>query len=865
MWSTGVPASGQSVCITAAGTYTVTLAQDTGGVVGAVTVGGAKGTQTLQLVDSCVSNSILRAASVGVAQHGALILTDGACANVAWLLLSGALTNAGAVSVLPGNGGGRAITASIVSTGTVDLSATVSVNPGSSSFDNKGPLTIGSGAAVTVYGAFVNDAKSVTVNGTGVLTVPTGGTYTQNAGTVGGTAAMPVVVDNGHVVYKGTGAGTVWAEGGSTVGGNLAAKQALVVASTCSEHAQVTAARAFTNAGTITLTNADSCQNNATLTISSGVLTNSGTLDAAAGAGGGVRQFQGGITNTGSITLEQSASQGTSGALIDNKGAIHIADGVVFDPSLGNLVDDAKGSIVVDGNGYVWMHGAGPHSGTYTQGAGTVSGTSTTPIYLDDANVVYTGAGASKVFAQGSDGITGNLAAGQSLTVESTCSEHATVTAAKSFTSAGSIVLTNSDTCPYNATLAVTSGTFTNSGTVDAAAGIGGSRYLQGNVTNTGTITVEQSLSDTIPGAVVDNKGAMHVLDGVQLNVTPGNLIDDAQGSLVVDGTGSVLINGNATYTQGAGTVGGTAANPVTVDDGHIAYTGAGAGKVLALGADGLIGNISAGQTLTIEDTCGEATAVYSGAFTNNGTVVLSDGDTCAYSASLVLSGAQLTNNGTLQVATAAGGTRDVQGTVVNSGTVSIEAGTALSVTVSYTQKGALSALRISVTDASTYGVLQVSGTAGLAGGVQVTGDPGFANSHGVELDVLTSGAATTGAFAKVSGGVVGGGWYYRPSTTANGAALTVTQALAQAVPSTAAAGTAVTLSGAGWPSLDTITVQFTDSASHTTTVATIKTAADGSFSSSVKVPAKAPSGAGSFTLTSSIAGVVVSVPFTVG
>lgn len=52
-----------------------------------------------------------------------------------------------------------------------------------------------------------------------------------------------------------------------------------MIQSTCGSHAKVTAAASFTNGGTISLTNADSCANNVTLVVGgTKALTNTGEI-----------------------------------------------------------------------------------------------------------------------------------------------------------------------------------------------------------------------------------------------------------------------------------------------------------------------------------------------------------------------------------------------------------------------------------------------------------------------------------------------------------------------------------------------------------------------------------------------------------
>ena len=116
------------------------------------------------------------------------------------------------------------------------------------------------------------------------------------------------------------------------------ARQTLLIESTCGEHAKTTAAASFTNAGTIKLTNGDSCGNNATLTVSSGTLTNNGKITTEVPVGG-ARTIQGNITNTGTLSINANTAYNGADALLTNEGAINLAEGKQLTVSNGGSVD----------------------------------------------------------------------------------------------------------------------------------------------------------------------------------------------------------------------------------------------------------------------------------------------------------------------------------------------------------------------------------------------------------------------------------------------------------------------------------------------------------------------------------------------
>ena len=92
--------------------------------------------------------------------------------------------------------------------------------------------------------------------------------------------------------------------------------------------------------------------------------------------------------------------------------------------------------------------------------------------------------------------------------LESTNGEHQKTTASASFTNAGTITLTKSETNNNNARLAITSGnTLTNSGTITSEAAEGtGHRFLEGSITNTGTLNIDSDTEYNTSKAAADQR-----------------------------------------------------------------------------------------------------------------------------------------------------------------------------------------------------------------------------------------------------------------------------------------------------------------------------------------------------------------------
>jgi hypothetical protein len=524
----------------------------------------------------------------------------------------------------------------------------------------------------------------------------------------------------------------------------------------CQTNTTVTAASGFTNAGTIELTGTGGgCNQNTTLAVTSGAITNTGALTYDTGTIGGSREVLATVTSSGTVAV----TPGTT-ALFDGSGKVLT--------STGNLTVGAAGALQVLGatldNAAGSMSGTGQvdvtANGTYVQGNGSVTGTTVVVGSPgNSASLDFTGTGAASITVESAVTLAGDIAAGQTLTAQSLgCQTNTTVTAASGFTNAGSIVLTGAGGgCNQNTTLAVTSGTLTNAGTLTVATGtIGGSRQVQGNVTNTGTADITGTAQFNGTGTTFDNQGTLNVSNTAVLQVT-GAALSDTSGTIAAAGTGQVQVSGNGTYLQGGGSTTGTPVlvgspgNAATVD-----FTGAGAATLDLEGTITLAGNVAAGQTVVAQSVgCQTNTTVTAASgFTNAGTIELTGtGGGCNQNTTLAVgTGASLVNAGTLEtVAGTIGGARAVTGTVVNAGTVVPAIGVPLAVTGTYTQ-GANGTLDIPTNASGQSGQLTVNGTAQLGGTVTTTGPLLVA---GTNLVVLTA-SSLTGTFTMTSFAVQG-------------------------------------------------------------------------------------------------------------
>ena len=503
-----------------------------------------------------------------------------------------------------------------------------------------------------------------------------------------------------------------------------------------------------------------------TLQVSSGTLTNSGTLTTS-GLNAVTAELGGNVTNNGTIQVDDSATyiQGTapSPVTLTNQGALTIADGESL--STGQTVTNGSGgAIQATGSGMLEMLG----SGTFNQGAGTTSGT--TPVIFDSGGgtLNFTGTGASSflVAKGGSFGLSGDVGSSQSLTIKGqNGTGNTAVTAATGFANAGSIVLGCQVSCasPGLVTLQVSSGTLTNSGTLTTSGLNAVTAELGGNVTNNGTIQVDDSatyIQGTAPSPVtLTNQGALTIADGESLS-TGQTVTNGSGGAIQATGSGMLEMLGSGTFNQGAGTTSGT--TPVIFDSGGgtLNFTGTGASSFLVAkgGSFGLSGDVGSSQSLTIKGQNGTGNTAVTAAtgFANAGSIVLGCQVSCASPGlvTLQVSSGTLTNSGTLTTSGLNALTAELGGNVTNSGSLQIADGAATIDGGSFNQTSGTTTVAsgqtLSVTGA-TGGQMNLAGGS-LTGSGAITGT--VSNTGGTVAPGSSPGTLTlTGDYSQGAGG----------------------------------------------------------------------------------------------------------------
>lgn len=564
-----------------------------------------------------------------------------------------------------------------------------------------------------------------------------------------------------------TNAGTVQITGSSTISQAIATTATSLIriqGNNVYGHSTLNVANGFVTNGAIVLTDTISTYG-ATLAIPAGqslTIGSSGSLEAAVGSGG-ARNLTAALDNQGTVTLNRPLTINRASAVHANSGTIDILAGdLTLSQSGGGAGFFTNGTISIAA-GYALAVSGGNFDFTAGSivGAGTLSLTSTTvtiiptlstgsvgvsltsttvggPGTLDVADTTSLVVRASTINASfanhglatfnGSSTLNGTVVNDSTATLRvqgNNVYGHATLTVASSFTSDGTIVLTDT-VSTYGATLALNAGaTLTNTGTIDAAVGSAGARNLTAALDNQGTVTLNRGLLINRTSAVHTNSGTLDVTGGDltlsqsgasasftmvgsgAVNVAPGRTFAITGGALNYDagsisGGGTLVITSTAvTSTQGFNTAtaalslisstwGGTGAltvSPSTVLDVRASTISAPLANQAAIhvtGSSAFNGGFTNPSPATLKiqgnNVYGHATLTVGTSFTNGGTIVLTD-TISTYGATLTMpAGTTLTNaaGGTIDAAAGFAGTRTLTVELDNQGTVTLNRGLTL-------------------------------------------------------------------------------------------------------------------------------------------------------------------------------------------
>jgi hypothetical protein len=586
----------------------------------------------------------------------------------------GTLTNSGLLNTIAGAGGNRYFRTSISNTvaGVIDI-GTITIQDQGTVTTNNGAVTVepAGNLALSAGSSFANNGGTVTNSGAFSVS---NGTFTQRGGSESGNA---VVLVNSTLDDDTSAAAALFDLAGGTntltgTGSNpgVAAGQMLTIAAT---NTFTNLAKNLTNAGTIIL--GDSNGGYSALR-GAFVLTNSGHLNAIAGAGG-IRYLRLNIANSSGGTVDIAAPDTRQDAndvgptTFTNNGTVMIEAAAKLALSGGSSFANNGGAVTNGGTFSV-------NGGTFTQRGGSESGNA---VVLADSTLDDDTSAAAAQFnlAGGTNTLTGTgtnpgVAAGQVLTI---AASNTFTNLAKNLTNAGTITLGDN-----NGGYSALRGVFvlTNSGHLNTITGGGGTRYLRVNVTNSGSGTVDIAAPDTrqdandVGATTFTNNGTVMVEGAAKLALSGGSSFVNNGGTLTNNGIFSVT---GGMFTQRGGTELGNAVllNGSTLDD----DLAAGAGLFTFAGSGTLTGSgskpgVAPAQVVTL--SAANIFVTLGVNVTNSGTITMGDSG-AGYSVLQNPGALTMTNSGQLTTIAGGGGARFFRTNITNTAAGTIDIGTA--------------------------------------------------------------------------------------------------------------------------------------------------------------------------------------------
>jgi len=504
----------------------------------------------------------------------------------------------------------------------------------------------------------------------------------------GGTVDAPLLdLENLALVLRGTqlsGSTTLRMRGDKcSLQGEIDANQVVWVHAEPGINTLVTAFGVITNLGTLRLLN-DSATNQAVFRVSGGYLRNepSATIECLPGGGGDLTvdthidnrglflngapfNFLGSITNTGTF----QAAPGTDSSFTLRAGQQYRQTTGTIEVPPGASLRFANGD-----KGFVPQAAVRLLGGTVT-GSGFISENISLQLGGDSIAGTFTIALEDDLNA-----LTGLIGPSQTLWIRGTASRPGILQSVGSITNAGTLRMENADALGESR-LALNSGALENlaGATLDLQPGAGGTRVIQADINNQGTVQVNAGF--TLVGSFF-NTGLMRVLPFVDavIHLSPGESFQQTAGMTEVTNTARLRLRSSLPNSVPLGAVqlsgGSVSAEEMVLENINATLDGPQVNGVFTLAFEddknSLAGSIAAGQTVWIRgSTNGNALLAYSGVLLNEGTLRFENIEPGRESRISIASGS-IMNSGQLLIREGAGGTRVIHTTVDNPGEIHV-------------------------------------------------------------------------------------------------------------------------------------------------------------------------------------------------
>ena len=553
-WSTGVvPKSSANVCITVAGTYTVTLTGSESA--NTLTLGGGSGTQTVDVQGDTSGSSLLTLTSNGstVGTHGVLALDSQPASGSGYAEINSRGSNVW-----------------LKNSGTFEtLDATVEPDYIGVNLTNDGNVSIaGASTQENTDVAIVNN-RSFTIASTGnLLDQGTGTSFAQRAGTL---------VNSGSLVLD----GARFTQSGGAESGN---QVQLTQMSTLIDSAGT---GSFITTGTNNLRGTIPTGQSLTVTggNTSGVLTllgtvtNDGDLTLLAGSGGGDVQLSNDSASGRRLkNYGDFGTSGDSGADVDISsdltneigGTVTLGAAITNDEPSCDITNDGTFAVPVKdtldvmggseaGTTFTQSNGTLANNGTiqvnsadFTASGGTESGH---PVQLTDGSGLIDSAGSGSYTLLEQSSLSGTIPAGQSVTARGSSTDgSAAVDLATDVTNDGTLVL-DSTSPAYTAEMTNESNfSLTNNGTLDGYGANGGTDIINTPLDNAGTVTIN-TLTEGEAYQTISNSGTFTINPNKEFETTGGSEeATDFDNEGTLDNKGTFTLDNTTLNLDGSGT-----------------------------------------------------------------------------------------------------------------------------------------------------------------------------------------------------------------------------------------------------------------------------------------------------------------------
>jgi len=623
-------------------------------------LGSISSAQEVQALGSASFGNALLNVTNPLANTGSLKMLSegGGFASTITMGAASALTNSGVLDVQIGAGGARTFNGELINTGagTIQVSQNAVFNLGP--FENQGNWTVAPSTSFTFgnTSVFTQSAGTFDLQGTWLHN---SGTDQFDGGTFTGTPEL-----RGTTLGFGPGFSSTFTPditGSSNLQSDINAGTTLrILGTSTAGNGLFTSASNRTSNGNVDLGSfgggfASTWGGNGA------VLTNQGTFRSTVDTGG-ARTIQGGFENFG--TVEFFLATSLTGGTVRNSANWTIDPAASMSMPSAQVFEQLAGTFDV-GGGFIHTSGSNAFNGGTLLGIPELRNSALSFDSLGFTNP-------ATILLTGSTTLNSDVPAATQLNLHgSATSGNQLITIPAPATLAGTTEM-SSFGGGFASTLTVGAGqTVTNSGTLRTEAGAGGARTMNGNLTNTGSIEV--GANTNFNSGVLINEGSLGVGSGNSFNMSSSAHLEQRSGGIVNSGS---FIHTGGTNLFISGKLKGILElrNATTTFDAAFVQPI----NLRMPGSNTFIGATVPGQTVSIEGNSNFGNGLFTtnAGFTNGGDMNLTSVGG-GFAATLTVNNAPFNNTGLFEVFPGAGGTRTINGQVLNSGIISVNGTTA--------------------------------------------------------------------------------------------------------------------------------------------------------------------------------------------